>query len=121
MSEGVRAFAWRITCDNSLVITLAIADKWLLMLSDANDRVNPPWRLGTYMDAEEAQRRAVEMTGSYERLRKGKVAYHTELILDGEQWTGTVDSGAVHPDISAKIIDALTTTELSPRVSPTED
>jgi hypothetical protein len=116
VKDDLRAFAWQIECDNSLVITLAVCDRWMLMLSDAADRVSPGWRLGTYVNAEEAQRRAVEMTASYERHRFGIVGPYTELTFPAKQWR-TVTSGE---DIDSRITDAILEA-LSPGVSPVYD
>ena len=108
MSE-VRALAWRIVCNHDLQVTIAVADRYVLLLSDDTLRTTgTPWRVGSYSDAVEAQRRAVEMTSSYERLRSGTVGAYAEVTLPGPAWTATIEEGAeVHLDVAARITEAL--------------
>ena len=108
--------AWRMDCSNNLTVTIAVADKYILLLSDDAAVARTPWRLGTYMDAQEAQRRAVEMTGSYERLRKGIVGQYAEVIIPARQWRQLVMDGEVSGEAAHLIEEALSTA-----VSPVDD
>jgi hypothetical protein len=105
-----RGLAWRIDCDNDLRVTIAVVEKYVLLLSgQGRGQPDANWRLGTYLDANEAQRRAVEMTGSYERLRHGVVGQYAELALPRDVWVGCTESGTVDPLIGFTIHAALGT------------
>lgn len=112
-----RALAWRIDCNNRLTVTIAVAGKYVFLLSqDGHDEEKvAPWRIGSYMDANEAQRRAIEMTGSYERLRQGKVGPYAELTLPNN-WEPTENQLTVDNLVGTAIALAL-----SPTVSPVTD
>lgn len=111
----MRGLAWRIDCDHQLQVTIAVIDSRLFLHS--NDRtVEQDWRVGIYMDAAEAARRAVEMTSSYERLRHGKVGEYAEVFVPEPAWRAALASDSeVDGTVSQSITDALL---MSPMVSP---
>lgn len=115
--DPVRALAWRIECSSDLNVTIVVAEQYILLLSvDATTAA--PWRLGTYMSEEEAQRRAVEMTGSYERMRKGVVGEYAVVLLPRPSWEHTVKTGVVSAMVGGMIAAAL---NVSPILSTTDD
>jgi len=114
----VRALAWRITCDNELLVTIVVADHHVMLLSKDGRRpesAESKYRLGTYLDSNEAALKAIDMTGSYERLRHGKVGEYAELSLPADGWSQTLAEGNVGVEIS-KLIDAALSPVLSPAV-----
>jgi hypothetical protein len=106
MPKDARGIAWRIECDNDLLVTIAVVGQHILLMSRENS-TKAPWRMGYYQSDTEAQRRAVEMTGSYERLRKGKVNEYAEVQLPAIDWNKSMADGTVIDSIGAVILLAL--------------
>lgn len=98
--------AWRITCDNDLVVTIAVTDKCILLLSTEPSHA-APWRLGYYQNMEEAHKRAVEMTNSYERLRNGTVEAAVPFTLPESEWAESLRTGSVEGGVASTILLAL--------------
>lgn len=105
---NTRALAWRLECDAGLVVTLVVCDCFVLLLS-REEGAGTPWRLGRYMNPEEAARRAVGMTSSYERLRNGKVVSYGDVEMSPQSWNETVTEGAVTQAVASAIEEALST------------
>jgi hypothetical protein len=108
METPVRGITWQIKCDKNLIVTLAVVERQILLLS-AEALMPVKWRIGTYASTEEAHRYAVEMTGSYERLRKGQVGDPIEFFLHQIDWNGVTEHGEVPPAVNAAIMDSIQT------------
>lgn len=115
-TSPVRALAWRIACDNELNVTIVVADHHVLLLSRDAKNPDSKYRLGTYLDSNEAALKAIDMTGSYERLRHGKVGRYSELTFPAADWSLTLADGNVALGIAQQIETAL-----SPIVSTVAD
>ena len=103
----VRALAWMITCDSDLKVTIAVVDKYILLRSESNDSGLAGWRIGAYLSTEEAARKAIDMTSSYERLRHGEVGAYAEISLPEWEWEYSVKENSVHLAVSNMIEHTL--------------
>jgi hypothetical protein len=107
-----QGLAWSIACDNDLEVVIVVAGKCILLNSKESSGT-APWRLGYYPDSDEAHLRAVEMTGSYERLRAGKVSQPVMVTLPEKKWVATVESGTVDDQVIEAVLRALTRVDLT--------
>lgn len=106
--------AWGIDCDNDLKVVIVVADKHILLHSqEGSNNSAAPWRLGYYPNSAEAQQKAVEMTGSYERLRAGKVGVPVPVVLPEREWATTTQAGAVDDKVIAAITRSLEVSDLT--------
>lgn len=105
--KSYHGVAWTIDCDNDLRVVIAVADKHILLHSQEGGSAKAPWRLGYYPNAGEAQQKAVEMTGSYERLRAGKVGTPVPIVLPEREWGSTTQAGTVDERVTAAVMRAL--------------
>ena len=88
----ISGLAWQINCDNDLYIIIAVIERRVLLLSATGRELeDAPWNQGSYSSDAEAQRTAVNMTSSYERLRAGLVLDPVEVRVPGEYWNQMKD------------------------------
>ena len=83
----ISGLAWQINCDNDLYIIIAVIERRVLLLSaTAGELDDAAWNQGSYASDAEAQRTAVNMTSSYERLRAGVVLNPIEVKVPAQYW-----------------------------------
>lgn len=102
-NEGM---AWQIACNDGLLVRVLVASKCILLQSQDSD-TGQSIRIGYYADAQTAKDRAVELTGTYERLRSGIVTHIAPVTLPADAWKRTLDSQQVEGPVWDAVMRAL--------------